>query len=141
MAVASGLSLGSDVRALGGRYLSPTTGANSTAPAREASISVTIPAPGTYYLWARMYGLSGAADALYIGLGSSWDRAYPTTHGAYEWVRIETGIGSGAFGFQLPPGTHTIQVGRGELNSRLDALYLTDSANDVPSFGPQTTLR
>jgi hypothetical protein len=51
-------------------------------------------------------------------------------------VRIETGNGSGTLGFQLAPGSHTIQVGRGEVDTRLDAVYLTNTANDVPTFGP-----
>jgi hypothetical protein len=138
MAVTSGMSLGSDSAALGGRYLSPTSGVSSTVPGREASVSVTVPTAGTYYLWARMYGQSGASDALYLGIGASWDRAYPGAHGTYQWVRIETTNGSGAFGFQLAPGTHTIQVGRGEVNTRLDAVYLTNSSSDVPAFAPQT---
>jgi hypothetical protein len=138
MEITSGMSAHPDAGALGGQYLSPTSGMNSTAPGREASVAVSIPTAGTYYLWARMYGVSGAADALYLGIGSSWDRAYPSSHGVYQWVRIEVTNGSGAFGFQLAPGTHTIQVGRGELNTRLDALYLTDAATDVPTFGSQT---
>ena len=136
MTVAAGMSFGSDLAALRGRYLSPTSGANTTTPVREASVPVTIPTAGTYYLWARMYGPTGAADALYLGIDSSWDRAYPSAHGTYQWVRIENG--SGAIGFQLTPGTHTIQVGRGELNTRLDAVYLTNSATDVPVFTPAT---
>jgi pectate lyase len=138
MAVTSGMSVGSDPGALGGGYLSPTSGTNSTAPVREASVAVTIPTAGTYYLWARMYGASGAADALYLGFEASWDRVFPTVHGSYQWVRIETANGSGAYGFQLAPGTHTIQVGRGEVNTRLDAVYVTGSATDVPVFTPQT---
>ena len=138
MVLAPGMSRGSDPGALGGGYISPASGVNSTAPAREASVSLTIPKADTYYLWARVYGPSGAADALYLGIGSSWDRAYPSVHGSYQWVRIETTNGSGAFGFQLAPGTHTIQVGRGEVNTRLDAVYLTNSATDVPAFTPQS---
>ena len=136
MSVASGMSVGTDSRALGGRYVSPTGGASSTTPTRQASVAVTIPTAGTYYLWARMYGPSAAADALYLGIDASWDRAYPSAVGTYEWVRIETGNGSGAFGFQLAPGTHTVQVGRGEVNTRLDAVYVTNNANEVPTFAP-----
>ena len=136
MARTSGMRVGSDSGALGGRYLRPASGGNSTTPVREASVSVTIPTPGTYYLWARMYGPSRTADALYLGIGPSWDRAFTTSHGTYQWVRIETGNGSGTLGFQLAPGSHTIQVGRGEVDTRLDAVYLTNTANDVPTFGP-----
>ncbi|HEX9821806.1 MAG TPA: CARDB domain-containing protein, partial [Methylomirabilota bacterium] len=84
MSVTSGMSVGTDAGALGGRYLSPTGGANSLTPVREASIAVTIPTAGTYYLWARMYGPSTAADALYLGIGSSWDRVHPTAPKTYQ---------------------------------------------------------
>jgi hypothetical protein len=132
----TGMSAGSDPLALGGRYLSATSGSNSTTPVREASVPVTITTAGTYYLWARMYAPSTASDALYVGIDSSWDRVYPTVTGSYLWVRIETANGSGVPGFQLAPGTHTIQLGRGETQARVDAVYLTNSATDVPTFRP-----
>jgi hypothetical protein len=136
MALASGMSVGSDPGALGGRYISATSGGNTTRPVREASAAVTIPAAGTYYLWARMYAPSYAADALYFGIDASWDRTVAAVVGAYRWVRIETANGSGAFGFRLTAGTHVIQAARGEVHARLDAVYLTDVASDVPAFSP-----
>ena len=136
MAVASGMTVGADPRALGGRYISPTAGTSTTAPVREASVTVSVPAAGTYYLWARMYAPSTASDALYVGIDGSWDRAFTSATGAYQWVRIETTSASRAYGFQLDAGSHTIHVGRGEVHARLDALYLTSSPTDVPALAP-----
>jgi hypothetical protein len=99
-------------------------------------VTVTIPTAGTYYLWARMYAPSAASDALYFGIDATWDRVFPGATGTYQWVRIESSNSSGVFGFQLAPGSHTIQVGRGEVNTRLDAVYLTNNATTVPTFAP-----
>jgi pectate lyase len=56
-------------------------------------------------------------------------------------VRVETGDGSAAHGFSLSAGEHVIQVGHGEIGARLDAVYVTDDANDAPSgaSSPQPT--
>jgi hypothetical protein len=133
MTLTSRMKAGSDSGALGGGYISANGGKNSTNPVREATASVTVPAAGTYYLWARLYGPSFSEDALYLGIDSSWTRVFPSAVKTYEWVRIRKGS---SLGFQLEQGTHTIQVGRGEINARLDAVYLTNSSSDVPSAAP-----
>jgi pectate lyase len=131
MTLTTGMKAGSDSGALGGGYIS-ATGKNSINPVREASASVTVPA-GTYYLWARLYGPSFSEDALYLGIDSSWTRVFPSAAKTYEWVRVRKGSN---LGFQLEQGTHTIQVGHGEVNARLDAVYLTNSSSDVPNAAP-----
>jgi hypothetical protein len=133
------MSVSSDSKALGGKYISPASGAESMSPVREASIPISLPAAGTYYLWARIMGPNYESDALYVGIDSSWDRIFPTTTGAYEWVRVENSNGSGAFGFNLTQGAHTIQVGRGEVGARLDALLVTNNASEVPTAAPPTS--
>ena len=128
---------GSEPAALGGQFISPTSGGESFTPVREASIPVQVPA-GTFYLWARIAGPSATSDALYAGINSSFDRIFPSgvASGAYQWVRVETADGNGVHGFALTAGTHIIQVGHGEINARLDAVYLTSDANEVPAFAP-----
>jgi hypothetical protein len=129
------MMVGVDAGANGAQYISATSGTNSTVPVREASTTVTAPAAGTYYLWARLKGASMDSDALYVGFNNTWDRVFPSTTGSYEWVRVETGDGSAAHGFSLSAGEHIIQVGHGEIGARLDALYVTDNASDTPT-GP-----
>ena len=75
-----------------------------------------------------MMGPGYDSDALYIGIDSLWDRIFSSTINAYEWLRVETSNGSGMFGFDLTQGTHTIQIGRGEIGARLDALFITNDA-------------
>jgi pectate lyase len=129
------MTVGVDADANAAQYISPTSGTDSTVPVREASTTVTAPTAGTYYLWARLKGSSIGADALYVGFDNSWDRVFPSTTGTYEWARVETADGSGVHGFSLSAGQHIIQVGHGEIGARLDALYVTDDANDTPA-GP-----
>lgn len=133
------MTLGNDTAALGGQFISPTSGAESFTPVREASVAVQVPA-GTFYLWARIAGPTNTSDALYVGIDASFDRVFPSVQGAYQWVRVETADGNGVSGFALAAGTHIIQVGHGELNARLDALYLTSDAAETPDFAPMRRL-
>jgi chitodextrinase len=132
----SPMSIGTDSNALGGKYIHVTSGVDSKSPVPEATHNFSVSTPGTYYLWARMMGPDGLSDALYVGIDTSWDRIFPVDVGSYEWVRVETTTGSGIFAFSLTSGAHTFQVGHGEINARLDGLYLTNDANDVPTFSP-----
>ena len=131
------MTLGSEPAALGGQFISPTSGTTTTSPVREASIAVDVPA-GTFYLWARIAGPTDTSDALYAGINSSFDRIFPSgvASGAYQWVRVETTDGSGAHGFVLAAGVHVIQVGHGEIGAKLDAVYLTSDAAEVPALAP-----
>ena len=127
---------GSDASALGGAYVAPASGVASTIPSASATLAVTVPSAGTHYLWARLKGPTADADALYVGIDSSWDRIFPAAIGAYEWVRVENGMNSGTFGFPLAAGTHVLKAAHGEIGARLDALYLTTNAAEVPTASP-----
>jgi pectate lyase len=140
MTLSSPMAAGYDIAAMGGRFISPVSGTSTMFPSRSASVEVTIPAAGTYYLWARIAGATDTSDALYVGIDSSFDRVFPPVLAAYQWVRVETSDGSGAHGFPLTSGTHTIQVGHGEIGAKLDALYLTANASEVPNFTAPTRL-
>jgi pectate lyase len=98
---------------------------------------VQVPA-GTYYLWARIAGPTPSSDALYVGIDSSFARVFPTSapSGSYEWVKVAISEGFTTFGFALTAGAHVIQVGHGEIGARLDGVYLTADANEVPTLAP-----
>jgi len=137
MTLVSPMTLGTaDANALVTKYISPTSGSNSTSPKAEATLNFTLPSTGIYYLWARIMGPDGGSDALYLGIDGSFDRVFPSGVGFYDWVKVETANGSGSHAFSLSGGTHTYQVGHGEINARLDALYITDDPNDIPTFSP-----
>ena len=135
MALIAPMTVGNENAAIGGRFISPTSGTSTESPVQSASVQVNVPA-GTYYLWARISGATDLSDALYVGIDASFDRIFPSATGVYEWVRVETSNGSGAFGFSLGAGSHTLQVGYGEIGAKLDAVYLTANAAEVPTFAP-----
>jgi chitodextrinase/predicted transglutaminase-like cysteine proteinase len=132
MNLISPMTTGFDANASGGQYISPTSGSLSTSPVPEATISLTVPETGTYYLWVRMMGPDSGSDALYVGIDNIWDRVYPIAENAYEWIKVETSHKSGNYNFNLTQGIHTLQIGHGEINSRADALFLTDDLNETP---------
>ena len=137
MTLVSPMTLGTgDANALGTKYISPTSGSNSTLPTAEATLNFTLPSTGVYYLWARIMGPDGGSDALYVGVDGSFDRVFPSGVGFYDWVKVETSNGSGSYAFSLSGGGHTYQVGHGEIKARLDAVYITDDPNDIPTFSP-----
>ena len=117
---------GSDTSAWNGQYISPTSGVDSSTPVREAYTSISLTTSGGYYLWARMMGPTNASDALYLGFDSGWDRKVPSVIGAYEWVRVRS------YATNLTAGSHIIQAGHGEINARLDTVFVTNDANAVP---------
>ena len=133
MDLISPMTLGSGTNASGGQYISPTSGTNSTSPQPEATLSFNVAQADTYYLWIRMMGPDPGSDALYIGIDTTWDRVYPGATNVYEWIRVENSLNSGNYGFNLTAGNHTFQIGHGEINTRADALYLTNDANKIPS--------
>ena len=123
--------VGTDAAANGRRYLTTMSTTSSTTPVREAWTTVTAPAAGTYYLWARVMGPDFNSDAVYVGFDNTFVRVFPQGSGAYEWVRVEATPGA-VNGFTLSSGAHDIQVGHGEVGARTDAVYVTDNANDSP---------
>lgn len=133
------LAVGNDFAAMGGRVL--TAPSNSTTrdnPVRGASVRVDL-AGGSYFLWARLAGPTALSDALYVGIGA-FARVFPQAQGPYEWVRVPTNEGSGTFEFKLNAGSYDIQVAYGEVGAKLDALYLTNDAADVPAFAAAPNL-
>jgi len=133
MTLRSPMQVGTDANASGGKFISVSSGSNTTTPSAQATIDVQIPEAGTYYLWVLMQGPDGNSDAMYVGVDGVFDRVYPVKRGVYEWVRVESGESSGKYGFNLSAGKHTLQIGHGELNARADRLFLTDDPNENPS--------
>jgi hypothetical protein len=134
MNLISPMTTGIDTNASGGQYISPTTGTDSTSPQQEASFNFTLPETGTYYLWIRMMGPDSGSDVLYVGIDTIWDRVYTNLINAYEWIKVETLHNSGSYSFNLTQGTHTLQIGHGEINTRADAFLLTDDPNEIPTI-------
>jgi len=133
MNLTSPMIVGNDTNASGNQYISPTTGSNSSNPQQEATLSFTLSTADTYYLWAKIYGPDLSSDAMYVGIDNIWDRIYPSVINTYEWIKVETEHNTGNFQFNLTQGNHTLQVGHGEINARLDTLFITNDPNEIPT--------
>jgi hypothetical protein len=138
MSLVSPMTIGNDVNASGGQYISPTSGVNSTSPAPEATLSFNVPNADNYYLWVKLYGPNSQSDALYVGIDSTWDRVYSAGIDTYEWIRVETVHNTANYAFNLSKGTHTFQIGHGEINARADTLFITNDPNEVPAAPTNT---
>jgi Concanavalin A-like lectin/glucanases superfamily len=126
------LRVAADPGANSGAYIAADSGKPTKSPVREGFLAFTLPVDGTYYLWARMKALSGASDAIYVGIDQSWDRIYPKVKNQYQWVRVRTRMGSAEYGFYLSAGQHVVQIGHGEIGARLDSFLLTSDPSEVP---------
>ena len=124
-----------DVSASNGKYIDTPTGTPGTSsPTTEVSVPIDIPTTGTYYLWARIYGLSAFEDAIYVGFDGSFDRIFSSSFGIWGWIKVEATPGN--FAFNLNAGNHAITIGHGEPRARIDVLALTNDPNFVPSGIP-----
>ncbi len=111
--------IGEDPDASGGAYIYIGEGTNTRDPQVEASGTFSVNADGTYYVWVRLYGPSPDEDAMYVTVDDDvWVRCYPSQQGDYEWVMVGN--------FKLSAGEHTLKVGHGEINCRVDALFITN---------------
>jgi hypothetical protein len=125
MTLASGMVVGSDDKAFGGKYIHVPVGQDTRSPVALAEIKVSVPADSTYHLWARLHGPDGNSDAVYVTVNNAdWSRKWPSETGVYEWVKIAS--------YELKKGEHSIEASHGEIKARFDAFYLTDDGNDVP---------
>jgi hypothetical protein len=125
MTLASDMVVAADGEAFGGRYIHVPVGEDTRSPVALAEIEVSVPADGTYQLWARLFGPDGNSDAAYVTVGNApWSRKWPSTTGVYEWVKIAS--------YDLKKGTHQLKASHGEIKARFDAFFLADDPNRVP---------
>jgi len=123
-----------DEDASGGKCISPTTGEDSTNPTETASFNFTLDTAGTYYLWVLMVGGDTSSNALYGGIDSSWARVYTGVFTEYRWRKIAIADGSSSYGFSLSAGAHTLRLGYGEIGTKADMLYLSNTEDVAPSI-------
>jgi len=125
MNLTSDMEIGEAPDAFGGKYIHVPTGVNTRSPVAQATYQVQIPADGTYKLWARIYGPHGDADAMYAWIDDNPPaRFFPPNTEEWYWIEVAT--------YNLSAGAHVVKVGHGEVQARIDALYLTDGSEAPP---------
>lgn len=119
------LKVAADASASNGRYIYASGGVNTRSPVSEGEGSVLIPAQGSYKVWVRMFGPDGDSDAMYVWFDDEAPRRfYPPSPGAWYWIDVGE--------FQLSAGPHVLKVGKGEVNARIDAIFITNDPNNTP---------
>lgn len=94
----------------------------------SAPLTVRLPAPGDYSLWARIRSGDGdAAGWRFTGPTGTWDAA--TTAQEWTWVRVGDEV-------SLPAGEIQITLITGDAGAQLDLICLTTDADFTPE-GPR----
>ena len=110
-----------DARASQGGYLTqPESIKNSSSPGEEAKFRLEIPTTDTYTMWARLYGPSANADAVYLGFDGKLHRKYVSSYDTYQWVKVTSQV--------LKAGVHRVSLGHGEAGARVDMLVVSSEA-------------
>src|SRR5690606_17298854 len=108
-----------------GRYIFASGGISTRSPVAEGEGTVQIPSEGTYRVWVRIFGPDGDSDAMYVWFDDEAPRRfYPPTPGDWYWVDVGD--------FQLTAGAHVLKVGKGEVNARIDAIFISDDPANAP---------
>ncbi len=126
--------LADDGSASSGTYIQPTSNDLNAAGPNRATYSVDLQA-GTYVLWVRMIATAYDDDSLWVRIdGGSfirWNNIPGSS--SWQWDDVHNSdSGDSLVQFNLPAGTHTIEIANREDGILIDKLYLT-AEGDVPS--------
>jgi hypothetical protein len=126
--------------------VSPTKiDSNYATTSPELRYNVNFTTPGTYYVWARMWGETIDTNSIHIGLdgaaNTTADKITIDTIKTWTWTR-NTMDNAPATITVATAGVHTINVWMREDGTRVDRLYLTTSSSDTPAdAGPAESAR
>lgn len=108
----------------------------TTSP--EADFGIQFPITGTYYVWARGYGLNGTEDSLHVGLDGTLPATGSNltwgTYGAWTWTN--GGAGGAARTVKVETtGIHAFNLWMREDGARVDRFVLTTNAGFTAAIG------
>ena len=144
-ALTSPMTTGSDTLASEGSYIS-----SATADTGTANYTFTVPSgsAGTYYVWGRVLSPTTGTDSFYVKIDSGTEDVYDTVcatgpSASWQWTKVNgrTGVttpcsitGSNSYPrtFSLSAGNHTLTFRGREANTKLDRIFITNQASDVP---------
>ncbi|MBN2449062.1 MAG: hypothetical protein JXR77_01655 [Lentisphaeria bacterium] len=130
---------GADPAASGGAFVwqpgEPGLGGGSSGA--RALIPFLLPAPGPYYLWARVQAPTPDDDSFRIRIRQGADERVPASdwhtgvHTAWEWVPAELGAEKQR-ALDLPEGLVLIEILCREDGTKIDQIWLTADAERTP---------
>jgi hypothetical protein len=137
------MTVGSDVQAYGGQYVS-----TSVAESGTAQWSFQVPTSGNYYVWARVLAPNSDHDSFYAhandGAEDIFDDA-PQTSPNWQWSVLNGRGGTGipeAIDPRIVPltaGPNTFTFRGREAGSKVDRILITEDPDFVPTGGDAST--
>ena len=138
-----------------GYYVTPDNGKSYdtgyTTKAPELQYQIQVDNPGTYYVWIRGYGPSGASDTLHVGLDgvgvSTADRIAFWPYASWLWSKKTQDLDASGNNLRATlditaAGVHTLNVWMREDGFILDKVLLTKNPDFVPTdLGPEESWR
>lgn len=131
-AITPPLRAGTNPNASSCGYLYDTAGWS----AGKVEFSVTVPRQANYYVWIRGMGTSYTTNSFFVAIDTGSDVHYeiPQFGDEWTWGWDELALaGQPAQPLLLDAGSHTLRIKVREANSRLDAVFLTNSPTTVAS--------
>jgi hypothetical protein len=137
-AIVAPMAVSADALASSSQYL-----ATPTDSAGSVTFTVTVPATGSYYVWAKILSVDAGSDSFYVSADGGPIDVYDTAEGRWsgnwQWTKVN---GRGSTGqaltlnprvFTLAPGPHTFTFGGRDPNTKLDQVLITNDVSFVPS--------
>ena len=138
------MSRAAGVQAFGGQYIS-----TSAADSGIASLPVTVPEAGSYYVWCRVLAPDSEHDSFYARATANNEDVYDDGEGTWspnwQWTVLNGRAGTDV-PLTLDPrimtlaaGSNTLVLRGREIGSKIDRILVTDDPNFVPTEGNVTT--
>lgn len=128
----SPMTLATDANASNGRYIYTPTDNQGTA-----SYAVNIPQAGNYWVWCRILSTTNWKDSFFVAVDGGTEDVYNTAINLWspnwQWTRVNGNLAGNPWVFALGAGTHTFAFRGREASTLLDALYISNDPNFVPT--------
>jgi chitodextrinase len=121
-----------DTSAFAGVYVRLAAGTPSGTAANPAgswNYGFYVPSPATWYVWYRLYAPNSTSASWFERVdGGNYAEIAPSTTGAWVWVEGRS--------YGLGAGQHTLTLGGGEAQARIDRILITQDAAFQPTEAP-----
>jgi hypothetical protein len=132
-------------KASGGKCIAVPWGANKeckekkTEPVGSVELTFEVPEDGTYFIYPRVWWMGegkGCSNSFWMTLnGGKRISITDATPDAWHWIKLKPlEVGGPKYRpFKLKKGKHTLVFLNREDGTKLDQVYITDDAEDVPA--------
>jgi hypothetical protein len=142
--VTAPMVVASDTQAYGGHYVK-----SSASNAGSTTWTVSAPAAGLYYVWARVKAMTDNNDSFFVDLPTTGEDVYDDVDNnwgpLWQWTVLNGRGGTGVpmtidpRTVSLVAGANTLKFKGREIDSRVDRILVTNDPNFVPTGGNEST--